>query len=55
MTNRKLDIAFWNYDRTRLLADGAVKIEGVDASFYSARIVPEIFKAMIRQHASIVR
>ena len=24
---QKLDIAFWNYDRTRLLADGSVKIE----------------------------
>jgi hypothetical protein len=24
---RKLEIAFWNYDRTRLLAEGVVKIE----------------------------
>jgi hypothetical protein len=40
-----LDIAFWNYDRTRLLADGAVKIDGVEATFHSARIVPEIFEA----------
>ena len=51
MTNRKLDIAFWNYDRTRLLADGTVKIDGVDAAFHSARIVPEIFEAMIRKRA----
>jgi hypothetical protein len=51
MTDRKLDIAFWNYDRTRLLADGTVKIDGVDATFQTARIVPEIFEAMIRQRA----
>ncbi len=47
----KLDIAFWDYDRTKLLADGTVKIEGVDASFHGARIVPEIFEAMVRQRA----
>lgn len=51
MSNLKLDIAFWNYDRTRALADGTVKIDGVDASFHSARIVPEIFEQMIRQRA----
>jgi len=51
MTNRKLDIAFWKYDRTRLLADGTVKIDGVDATFHSARIVPQIFEGMIRQRA----
>ena len=51
MPDRKLDIAFWNYGRTRLLADGTVKIEGVDATFHSARIVPEIFKAMIKDRA----
>lgn len=51
VTNGNLDIAFWNYDRTRLLADGTVKIEGIDANFHSARIVPEIFEAMIRRRA----
>ena len=51
MDNLKLDIAFWNYDRTRALADGTVKINGVDARFHSARIVPEIFEQMIRQRA----
>jgi hypothetical protein len=51
MTNHKLDIAFWNYDRTRSLAEGTVKIAGADATFHSARIVPEIFEAMIRQRA----
>jgi len=51
VSNLKLDIAFWNYDRTSRLADGTVKIEGVDATFHSARIVPEIFEAMIRRRA----
>ena len=48
MTNTKLDIAFWNYDRTRLLADGTVMVDGVDAIFHSSRTVPQIFEAMIR-------
>ena len=51
MTDRKLDIAFWNYDRTRLLSDGTVKIEGVDPAFHTASIVPQIFEAMIRERA----
>ncbi len=49
MSDLSLDIAFWDYDRTRALADGTVKIEGVNASFHSARIVTEIFERMIRQ------
>ena len=49
MSDLKLDIAFWDYDRTRALADGAVKIGGVSASFHSAKIVTEIFEGMIRQ------
>ena len=48
---RKLDIAFWNYDRTRALMDGSVAIEGADAHFHTARIVPESFGAMIRDRA----
>jgi hypothetical protein len=51
MTDRKLDIAFWNYDRTRLLADGTVKIDGVEPAFHSGRIVTEIFEAMVRDRA----
>ena len=51
MSDLKLDIAFWDYDRTRALADGTVKIAGVDASFHSARIVTELFEQMIRQRA----
>lgn len=45
----KLKLAFWNYDRTRPLADATVKIDGVDASFDSAQIVTEIFERMIRK------
>ena len=51
MVHRKLDIAFADYDRTGPLKNGAVKIEGVDATFHGARIVPEIFEAMIRRRA----
>ncbi len=47
----ELDIAFWSYDRTHALADGTVKIDGVAASFHTARIVAEIFEQMIRQRA----
>ncbi len=47
----KLDIAFWNYDRTRPLSDGTVQIEGVEPRFHTARIVPEIFGSMIRDRA----
>lgn len=50
MSNLRLKIAFWNYDRTRPLTDGTVKFDGVDASFSSAPIVSEIFERMIRQH-----
>jgi ABC-type nitrate/sulfonate/bicarbonate transport system substrate-binding protein len=47
MENIKLDIAFWNYDRTRALADGTVKIDGVESTFHTAPIVVEIFRGMI--------
>lgn len=49
MEATKLDIAFWDYDRTRALAEGAVKIEGVDGSFHSAPVVTEIFRGMIAE------
>jgi hypothetical protein len=49
VSDLKLKVAFWDYDRTRALADGTVKIDGVDAAFHSARIVSEIFEGMIRQ------
>ena len=47
MANIKLEIAFWEYDRTRALANGTVKIDGVDATYHSAPIVTEIFRGMI--------
>ena len=49
MADRKLDIAFWNYDRTRALAEGTVKIAGVQGTFHTAQIVTEIFEEMIRE------
>ncbi|MEU0493924.1 4,5-dihydroxyphthalate decarboxylase [Mycobacterium sp. NPDC006124] len=51
MTDTQLDIAFWDYDRTRALVDGTVRIDGVDATFHSGRIVTEIFEKMIRDRA----
>ena len=51
MSDTKLEIAFGEYDRTRILADGTVKIKGVDATFHSNRIVTEVFKGMIQEHA----
>ena len=47
MAKLKLDIAFWDYDRTRALADGSVKIDGVEGTFHSAPVVTEIFRGMI--------
>jgi hypothetical protein len=47
MFDLKLDIAFWDYDRTRALADGTVTIPDVKATFHSAPIVTEIFRGMI--------
>ncbi|MFC0267817.1 hypothetical protein [Kushneria aurantia] len=53
MTNRTIDIAFWDYDRTRLLLDGTIPIQGAEPRFHSARIVPQIFKAMIDGHYDV--
>jgi hypothetical protein len=44
----KLEIAFWDYDRTRALADGTVKIPGADPTFHSAPIVTQIFEGAVR-------
>ena len=51
MPDSKLDIAFWDYDRTQALRDGSVKIDGVDATYHSGRIVTEIFEAMVKDRA----
>ena len=54
MSNLKLDIAFWDYDRTKALTGGAVAIPGVEAAFHSAPIVTQIFEGMVhgRFHVS---
>jgi len=51
MSGRAVDIAFWNYDRGALLRDGTVRIDGVDPTFHSGRIVTDIFEAMITRRA----
>ena len=51
MADTKLDLAFWNYDRTSALANGTVRIKGVDSTFHSAKIVTEIFEAMVKDRA----
>ena len=51
MGDLKLKVDTWNYDRTRALADGTAKIDGVGIVYESARIVTEIFERMIRQRA----
>jgi hypothetical protein len=51
VTDVKLDIACWDYDRTHALTDGSVAIDGVDARLHTARIVTEIFESMIRHRA----
>ena len=48
MSKHTLDIAFWDYDRTRALVDGTVEIAGVEPVYHSARIVTEIFDSMIK-------
>ena len=47
MADLKLDIAFWNYDRTRALAEGTTKIRGFAATYHTAPIVTQIFEGMI--------
>lgn len=51
MSNRKLDIAFWNYDRGEALRSGKVGMPGVDANFHSGGIVVDIFEKMVRERA----
>ena len=47
MADLKLDIAFWNYDRTRALADRTTKIPGIAATYHTAPIVTQIFEGVI--------
>jgi hypothetical protein len=48
MHNPKLNVAFWDYDRTQALPAGKVKIVGAEASYHSAPIVTQIFEGLIR-------
>lgn len=48
MADLKLDIAFWDYDRTRALATGKVTAPGIDATFHSASIVTQIFEGAVQ-------
>jgi 4,5-dihydroxyphthalate decarboxylase len=49
MADVKLDIAFWDYDRTRALSDGNIRIAGVDAKYHSGSNVTEIFRSMVAE------
>ncbi len=49
MSNLKLKVGSYEYDRMRALFDGTVKFDGVDASFESTLVVSEIFERMIRE------
>ena len=50
MADLKVDIAFWDYDRTRALANGTVRLPGIEPTFHSAPIVTQIFESMVRGH-----
>lgn len=47
MADLKLDIAFWNYDRTRALADRTTRIPGIAATYHTTPIVTQIFEGVI--------
>ncbi|NRD80892.1 4,5-dihydroxyphthalate decarboxylase [Bacillus sp. BRMEA1] len=51
MNNIKLNVGAWKYFHTEALLDGTVKIEGVDASFESGKIISDIFERMVRDKA----
>jgi 4,5-dihydroxyphthalate decarboxylase len=48
MTNLKLTLACWDYDRTRALFDGRVRPEGIDLDLWSTFNVGEIMERMLR-------
>jgi hypothetical protein len=51
MNDLKLKMGCYQYDHTRALFDGTVKIDGIDATFESAPIVSQIFERMTQQRA----
>ena len=50
MANLPLTIACGPYDRMDAIANGTVKVEGVDATYISIKSGPEIFSRMIKGH-----
>ncbi len=48
MPQLKLDIAFWDYDRTRALTDRTVSIPDVEATYHTAPIVTQIFEGVVQ-------
>jgi hypothetical protein len=48
VANLKLTLACWDYDRTRALFDGRVRIDGVDLELWSTHNVGEIMERMVR-------
>ena len=51
MNKLKLTVGCYEYDRTRALFDGTVRLDGVNASFESTLIVSDLFERMIRERA----
>ena len=47
MSRLQLSLACWDYDRTRALADGSVRAEGIDL-VYNNLFVEETFFRMLR-------
>ena len=47
MSRLRLTLACWNYDRTRALADGSVRPEGIDLDYLGLE-VEETFFRMLR-------
>jgi hypothetical protein len=48
MADLKLSLACWNYDRTRALADGSVRPDGIELACRGAQQVGEIMERMLR-------
>jgi 4,5-dihydroxyphthalate decarboxylase len=48
MADLKLTLACWTYDRTRALADGSVKPEGIALTYVTVQQVGEIMNRMLR-------
>ena len=48
MANLPLTLGCWNYDRTRALADGSIRADGIDLTWRSAQQVGEIMARMVR-------